>query len=109
MMSLSFYSKETHDESTRCSISWPMQEPRFHHAPSPLGGQRRLCRSRCLNEVRVPLRLMAKAAPGEDDEQQGTEAEGDDIDSLPAPVDNRRSPSTDDQMRGDEQGNQTKT
>jgi signal transduction histidine kinase len=55
----------------------------------------------------VPIRLIAKATPGEEDEQQRTGAEYYDIDPLPAPVDNRCSPSTDDKLRGDEQANQT--
>src|SRR2546421_599911 len=71
--------------------------------------QRCPCWSRYLDELYVPLRLVAKATPGEEDEQQRTDAEGDDIDPLPVPVDNRCSPSTDDKLRGDEQGNQTKS
>jgi hypothetical protein len=51
--------------------------------------------------------LVAKAKPSEEDEQQRTDAERDDIDPLPAPIDNGCSPSTDNKLRGDEQGNDT--
>ena len=69
---------------------------------SDVGG-RRLCRMSYLYQVRVPLRNVPETPSGEDEEQQRTDAKGDDIDPIPVPVGNRRSPSTDDQLRGDEE------
>ena len=53
--------------------------------------------------MRVPLWVVSKSALGEDEEQDRTDANGDDIDPIPVPVGNRCSPSTDDQLRGDEE------
>src|SRR5207237_1673997 len=68
---------------------------------------RHLYWSRCLDELRIPLRLVAKATPGEEDEQQRTDTEYHDIHSLPAPVDKGACPPADDKLRGNEQANQT--
>src|SRR5947208_1354010 len=82
------------------------REPHLHCTPLDLC-QRCLCWSRRLDELCVLLRLVAKATPGEEDEQQRTDAEYDDIHPLPAPVDKGLCPSTDRELRGDEQDNHT--
>src|SRR2546421_1580589 len=82
------------------------REPRLHQAPSNVDRRCLYC-SRCLNELGITIRLVAKATPGEDDEQQHTDAEDHDIHPLPAPVDKGACPPADDKLRGNEQANQT--
>ena len=70
-------------------------------------GQRRLYWLRYLYKFRVTFRVVSETAPGEDEEQQHKSAEYHDIIPIPASVDERARPSTDDELCGDEQENQT--
>ena len=76
--------------------------------PSPFDiGLWHLCWLRYLDKLRVPLGLIAKSAPGEDEKQHGNDAKCDDIDPLPVPINNRRSPPCDNKVRGDEENKHT--